>query len=228
MRRALKRRLENKHIGELQLTGPIRSLLDELKSLLGGLNGNLNRSKPPDAINVVGLEKSFADRREAAALLGRLNHERDLIRRHIPAVVLIWLPDFALDTLARGAPDFWAWRSGVYEIPSQVELPEQELLPAFSVFAENDAVWSLSLQKRQEEVARLEKLLEPTKDLPPEGQFRRQMAVVDRLESLAMLCYALGYLQRASQFYCHLQFIRSAVHLEPDIAFNSFSNPPFL
>jgi len=27
---------------------------------------------------------------------------------------------------------------------------------------------------------------------------------------------------------CHLQFIRSAVHLEPDIAFNSFSNPPFL
>ena len=27
---------------------------------------------------------------------------------------------------------------------------------------------------------------------------------------------------------CHLQFIRSAVHLEPDFAFNSFSNPPFL
>jgi len=27
---------------------------------------------------------------------------------------------------------------------------------------------------------------------------------------------------------CHLQFIRSTVHLEPDFAFNSFSNPPFL
>jgi transposase len=28
--------------------------------------------------------------------------------------------------------------------------------------------------------------------------------------------------------YCHLQFIRSAVHLEADFAFTSFSNPPFL
>jgi hypothetical protein len=27
---------------------------------------------------------------------------------------------------------------------------------------------------------------------------------------------------------CHLQFIRSAVHLEADFAFTSFSNPPFL
>ena len=33
---------------------------------------------------------------------------------------------------------------------------------------------------------------------------------------------------RSGDGRCHLQFIRSAVHLEPDIAFNSFSNPPFL
>ncbi len=35
--------------------------------------------------------------------------------------------------------------------------------------------------------------------------------------------------KRSSTFvWCHLQFIRSAVHLEADFAFTSFSNPPFL
>ena len=40
--------------------------------------------------------------------------------------------------------------------------------------------------------------------------------------------------ERLGEYYssgyngCHLHLIRSATHLGPDFAFNSFSNPPFL
>jgi ATP/maltotriose-dependent transcriptional regulator MalT len=43
-----------------------------------------------------------------------LNWQRDKLRETIVCPLVIWLPEFALRILALEAPDFWAWRSGVY------------------------------------------------------------------------------------------------------------------
>ncbi|RCV64254.1 hypothetical protein C5S53_09765 [Methanophagales archaeon] len=43
-----------------------------------------------------------------------LNWQRDKLRENIACPLVIWLPEFALRILALEAPDFWAWRSGVY------------------------------------------------------------------------------------------------------------------
>src|SRR5262245_39052212 len=146
MRRMLLARLSDKRVLEVFLQKPIVSLLDELTA-------RWDTAQPPDAVCVYGLEKSINEQREASPVLGRLNHDRDLLRRAIPAALLIWLPDFALDCVARGAPDFWAWRSGVYEFPTEIMLWQQDSIAALAY--DVPALFSLPLEDKQKEIARL-------------------------------------------------------------------------
>nr|HID12533.1 hypothetical protein [Anaerolineae bacterium] len=44
----------------------------------------------------------------------QLNERRGLYQK-LGRPLVFWLEEYALRLLARGAPDFWAWRSGVYE-----------------------------------------------------------------------------------------------------------------
>ena len=170
MRRALLKRLSDKSVREIFLDKPIVSLLDELKA-------RRDTIQPLDAVCVYGLEYSLRDLREASPMLGRLNNDRDLIRQAIPAALLIWLPDFALDYVARGAPDFWAWRSGVYEFPTDVRLWQKES----SVALEHDstALLSLPLEDKQKEIAHIEELLRTARALPQ--QDRRVQDTIARL-----------------------------------------------
>ncbi|NJK53059.1 MAG: tetratricopeptide repeat protein, partial [Leptolyngbyaceae cyanobacterium SU_3_3] len=62
-------------------------------------------------------------------LLGNLNLRREQFRDDFPTVCFVFLlPLFALTYLANRAPDFFDWRSGVYEFPIDPELLEQESL----------------------------------------------------------------------------------------------------
>ena len=119
LRHSLLDRLRDQHILEISLEKPIISLLDEIRL-------RWNSDQVPVAVCVYGLENSLREQSQNSPVLGRLNHERDLLRQSIPAALLIWLPDFALDYVARGAPDFWAWRSGVYEFQTDSGLWKME------------------------------------------------------------------------------------------------------
>jgi Tfp pilus assembly protein PilF len=177
MRRMLLARLHDKRILEISLQKPIVSLLDELTA-------RWDTTQPPDAVCVYGLEKSISEQREASPVLGRLNHDRGLLRRVVPAALLIWLPDFALDCVARGAPDFWAWRSGVYEFPTEAGLWQRDSISALAY--EVPALFSLSLEDKQKEIARLEELLRAARALPRLG--KREQGTISRLS------YQLGTL----------------------------------
>src|SRR5262249_53473091 len=146
MRRALLARLHDIRVLEVVLEQPIVSLLDELTARWAP-------AAPPQAVCVYHLEKSINEQREASPVLGRLNHDRELLRRAVPATLLIWLPDFALDCVARGAPDFWAWRSGVYEFPTHRELWYGE--SAVALDPEAPVVFSLPLEDKQKEIVRV-------------------------------------------------------------------------
>ena len=203
LRRSLLERLSDQRVLEIALEKPIVSLLDEIRPLW-------NPDQPPVAVCVYGLEYSLREQGQNSPVLGRLNHDRDLLRQSVPAALLIWLPDFALDYVARGAPDFWAWRSGVYEFQTDSTLWQIESIAAFS---DHDAVslGSLSWKDKQKEIFRLEELLRTSQALARQDKqvkqtncrllhrlgflyesLGRQSEALDRYQQSLKLANALG------------------------------------
>ncbi len=62
---------------------------------------------------VYGLERTMPSR-SPDWTLAQLNERRPLYQK-LGRPLVFWLPEYALNLIAWGAPDFWAWRSGVYE-----------------------------------------------------------------------------------------------------------------
>lgn len=193
LRRSLLERLSDQRVLEIPLEKkPIVSLLDEIRLLW-------NPEQPPVAVCVYELEYSLREQGQNSPVLGRLNHDRDLLRQAIPAALLIWLPDFALDYVARGAPDFWAWRSGVYEFETDSALWQSECV---TVFGDHDAIslGSLSWEDKKKEIARLEELLRTSQALTRQDTQVKQ-ANCRLLHQLGFLYDSLGKQDEALDRY---------------------------
>ena len=89
------------------------------RAVLQALESDKSESAGKRAIMVFGFEHSVPSEGPAPAL-DELNQSRDNFPKSFSGPVLIWLPDYALTRLAREAPDFWGWRSGVFEIGSGI------------------------------------------------------------------------------------------------------------
>ncbi len=110
-------RLVGELIGALEARGRQgrRLRLDEAEEdLLGRLHGLDPPASPGEALFVLGFERAIPARVEYPPALTRLNRAREGFRGLAFPLVLV-LPRYALDQLSREAPDFWAWRSGVFE-----------------------------------------------------------------------------------------------------------------
>ncbi len=94
-----------------------RKTIDDLYEVLADLS--LSRGQ---AVAVLGLEHSIPVGSYFPPILERLNLKRELFR-DLAGPVVIFLPDYALTQLAREAPDFWAWRTVVFEI-GEAQQPE--------------------------------------------------------------------------------------------------------
>jgi tetratricopeptide (TPR) repeat protein len=60
-------------------------------------------------------------------ILGHLNLSRERFREHFPFSIVFCLPEFALRYFIRRAPDFFDWRSGIYEFPLDQDTLSKEL-----------------------------------------------------------------------------------------------------
>jgi tetratricopeptide (TPR) repeat protein len=60
-------------------------------------------------------------------ILGHLNLSRERFREHFPFSIVFCLPEFALRYFIRRAPDFFDWRSGVYDFPTKREIVNSEV-----------------------------------------------------------------------------------------------------
>ncbi len=107
-------------VRELRLTEPER----DLHGRLAGLTPPLAQGQ---AVVVTGLEHSIPSGEEVPPALDRLNRSRELFR-DLPCPLVLVLPEYALTQLARQAPDFWAWRSGVFETRSVAPLRDEAAL----------------------------------------------------------------------------------------------------
>jgi len=109
----------------LDVVPPATGLLAGLKSACR----TTPNQAPPTCVHICGLEDALPSDDPHPPVLGQLNLARDRFR-DLPCSLVFWLPDAALTCLARGAPDFWAWGSGIFDflpqwVPSEKRAEEQ-------------------------------------------------------------------------------------------------------
>jgi len=198
---------------EIDLDGEVDNLLIHLKARLEAEGQLLGQSRivitegvaespasyathPPFALSVHGLEASLHSDIPHPPLLTHLNLARERYRE-LGCPLVLWLPDYALTRLAREAPDFWAWRNGVFEFAPEPEMAESVLRQV--AYESAMATASLDAAARRERMMLLERLLEDYRELGDGPQERRAQATI--LHQLGMLAQAQGDYAKARRLY---------------------------
>jgi tetratricopeptide (TPR) repeat protein len=201
------------HLIEVELTEPISELLPILKERIASEQSSADemplssssaigqRSESRDrqklAIFVSGLEHSIPSSEAYPPILSYLNLNRELFRQEMPHPLVIWLPEYALTALARRAPDFWAWRSGLYEFAPEADLDKDALDPIMREAMHVKR--SLSGQAKRERLAMLKGLLADYCELG-NGLHERKVQSEILLE-IGLVCYDIGEWAEAKQLF---------------------------
>lgn len=179
------------NIISVELKEPVSSLR---RAVLQALEPDKSDCGGKRAIMVFGFEHSVPSKGSAPAL-DELNQSRENFPKSFPGPILIWLPDYALTRLAREAPDFWGWRSGVFEF-----YPELGLMASIEKTVMQDAMTdNLSLDEKRERAAGLEGLIEDYHELQRGNRENRALAAV--LHSQGILRHQLGEYTEAKRLY---------------------------
>jgi tetratricopeptide (TPR) repeat protein len=191
---------------EIELTEPVTDLLPILRERLARERDAHDEDTPPEEANatasqpkfvifVYGLEHSIPSKEAYPPLLSSLNLNRELFLRQAPHPLVLWMPDYALTALARKAPDFWAWRSGLYEFAPEREAAEQSLEAI-----RGEAIYitdSLSEQAKRERLVMLKGLLDDYRELGDSPREQRARASI--LNGIGLMYLTLGELAEAEQ-----------------------------
>jgi len=155
---ALHKGLPDLNIQEVHYREPLTHLLDTLRQQI---------NKPlPDALFVSGLEYSLpkAETAHATPFVANLNAARNSFPLVVPCPLVLWVPEYLLNAVMRGAPDFFSVRSGLY---SFAVTPQESATVAESLMAgEAWATANLPLAGQLERITSLHGLLDDYKNLP--------------------------------------------------------------
>jgi len=186
---------------EIELTAPTDDLLPILRErLTRETSGSEGREASSNVANgstgnqqkiaffVSGLEHSISSADAYPPILSSLNLKRELFRQQVPHPLALWLPDYALTALARKAPDFWAWRSGLYEFAPERELTEESLAPLRH--EPSHVRSSLSQKAKCERLAMLKGLLADYRELGNSSHERHMHANI--LQDIGLVHQDLG------------------------------------
>ena len=147
------------------------------------------------SLHVCSLEQQMEYGDESPLVLSHLN----LAREHMRAIgcpVVFWLREDALTRVARGAPDFWAWRSGIFEFEPDPALAET--VRAQRPLEGRTVEWgNLPSEEKAARIVALEGLLEDYRAL---GDGEREMrARADLLLELGRLYPSVGRWEPAAR-----------------------------
>ena len=93
----------------------LRFLRNAILEALPPIDPQINKKR---VVVVRGLEQSIGVMGDYPPMLQDLNFIRDDLVTSLPYPLLLCLPDYAITRLARYAPDFWVWKSGVFRFNS--------------------------------------------------------------------------------------------------------------
>ena len=186
----LRKLLGDYRIGEVKFTEPIENLLDELIPRLSEYND-------ARVLFVYGLEHSIRSDQDFSPVVANLNISRNLFPRHISFPVVLWLPAYAIAAVMRGAPDFFSWRSAVFQFLSSPEMLSHVVKSALS--GDFQAAFNLTAEEKEDRIAVIQNLLNEYVPLPSDRHNRQaEGRLFDRL---ADLYYSLGDYEQAEHYY---------------------------
>ncbi len=131
----------------------LRFLRDEIIKILPTIQIEKNKKL---VLTVRGLEKSIGVFGDYPPVLQDLNFVRDAYKRTVPHPILFILPDYAISRLAKFAPDFWAWRSGVFRFHTTQITKEYAIAQTLN---SDQTIDRLQPPEKQERIDLLDRLL---------------------------------------------------------------------
>ncbi|MBU7585402.1 MAG: tetratricopeptide repeat protein, partial [Nostoc sp. TH1S01] len=147
----------------------LRFLRDELVQQLAEIPKETNKKL---VLLIRNLEKSIGVFGDYPPILQDLNFVRDSYRQTVPHPLLFILPDYAISRLAKFAPDFWAWKSGLFRFKTTESTREEAI--ANTLNADTD-IKRLPTPEEQERIDLLHRLLmeyNPTGGIPSLANLR--------------------------------------------------------
>lgn len=201
--------IPQKHIEALRLVEPIDNLYERVAEFV--------QDKHVDILLIKGLEYSlykyeqrtfgaitenkFSNLESVPHILNHLNQHRERFRDDFPFCFVFLLRSFSINYLIHRAPDFFDWRSGVFELPTTPELVEQE---SIRLLDEADYEEYLKLSPEQ----KIEKVLEIQDLLAEKHQTENRKASL--LRELGRL------LDSAKEYEAAISSYNKAVEIKPD------------
>ncbi|GAA6622394.1 hypothetical protein [Scytonema sp. NUACC26] len=131
----------------------LRFLKDEIVKILPTIQRETSKKL---VLIVRKLENSIGVFGDYPPVLQDLNFVRDTYKKTLPHPILFILPDYALTRLAKFAPDFWAWRSGVFRFKTNQFTREDALAQTLN---SEQAIDTLEKPEKQERIDLLHRLL---------------------------------------------------------------------
>lgn len=191
---------------EVSVSEPIDNLLDVLRDRL--------REQAPDAVFVFGFElwMDSTESAERSALVANLNATRDAFPGAVPCPLVVWVPEYILIAIQRGAPDLFSVHSGLYTFVD----PGVRQLELVRSTVNTDYEKSLAGLPYEEKIARiaaLQDVLAAYEELPPDN--RELLAEARLLGSLGRLLESVGQIEEAEAVLRRVLAIWQAVQ-EPD------------
>ena len=209
--------IPDKKIEVLRLDQPIDNLYPIIENLPNQTEINI--------LFVTGIEKSLVESIKPGyggqgdyykldtvpRILGHLNLQRERFRDNFNICFVFIVPLFGLKYFIHRSPDFFDWRSGVFEFPTKQELLEQE---SFWILLEGDYEKYCSLTPE----AQIQKILEIQELLAENHQQSSDSEAVASLQaSRANLQFELGNLLVAAKEYeAAIASFDQALKFQPD------------
>ncbi|MBD2204990.1 tetratricopeptide repeat protein [Calothrix sp. FACHB-168] len=147
-------------------------------------------------------EGQFSNLTSVPHILNHLNQQRERFRDDLPFCFVFLLRSFSIDYFIHRAPDFFDWRSGIFELPTTPELVEQE---STRLILEGNYEQYLKLSQEQ----KIEKVLE-IQDLLAE-KHQTEDSKVSLLFKLGNLLYTVKEYEAAIASY------DKALEIKPDL-----------
>ena len=106
-------------------------------------------------------EGQFSNLTSVPHILNHLNQQRERFRDDFPICFVFILRSFSINYFIHRAPDFFDWRSGVFELPTTPELVEQESNRLLSE-GDYEEYSQLNTEQKIEKILEIQELLSET------------------------------------------------------------------
>ena len=182
----------------------LRFLRDEVVEELARIKIKKNKKL---VIILIGLEKSIGMSGEYPPVLQDLNFVRDAFTTSVAHPILLFLPNYALTRLAKYAPDFWAWRAGVFHFQTDEKTKDY----AIAQTLDSEKIrGSLELAEKQDRIDLLQRLL---MEYSPDNNHQASTDIrgcINILKELGIVYRSIGEVEKAEIF------LKKALYLVDD------------